>query len=115
MSAIVPFDYHGRRVRTAVLGVVWFVAADVRRVLGLRDATSAIRHLDEDEKGPHIVRTPGGDQELSIISESGLYALILRSRKPEARAFRKWVTAEVLPAIRRHGFYALPDRGSQHR
>ena len=62
-------------------------------------------YLDEDEKGVHSMNTPGGAQDLSVVNESGLYSLILTSRKPEAKAFKKWVTAEVLPAIRKHGMY----------
>lgn len=69
------------------------------------------RNLDEDEKGTQIVRTPGGQQKTSVISESGLFAAILKSRKPEARKFRKWVTSEVLPSIRKTGSYAMPGAG----
>lgn len=64
--------------------------------------------LDDDEKGAHIVRTPGGEQEVTIINESGLYSLILRSRKPSAKRFKKWVTSEVLPSIRKTGRYVAP-------
>ncbi|HWL51723.1 MAG TPA: Bro-N domain-containing protein [Chthoniobacteraceae bacterium] len=87
-----------------------FVAADVCRVLEIVDVTSALRSLDEDEKGPLIVRTLGGNQTMNGITESGLYALIFKSRKPEAKTFRKWVTAEVLPAIRQTGRYEAPQR-----
>lgn len=86
----------------------WFAAPDVARALDYRTANDMTRILDEDEKGTQIVRTPGGDQEVSVISESGLYSAILRSRKPEAKKFRKWVTAEVLPAIRKTGRYEAP-------
>lgn len=88
-------------------GEPWFVAVDVAAILGYQTTKDATRLLDEDEKGGHILPTPGGAQELTIISESGLYSLILRSRKDEARPFRKWVTAEVLPSIRRTGNYQL--------
>lgn len=84
-------------------GEIWFVAADVCAAIDL--GTEQIRRLDDDEKGLHLTQTPGGKQEMSIINESGLYALILRSRKPEAKRFRKWVTSEVLPAIRKTGAY----------
>lgn len=70
-----------------------------------RKAKDMTRNLDDDEKGRQIVPTPGGDQELLVINESGLYSAILRSRKAEAKRFKKWVTAEVLPAIRKHGCY----------
>lgn len=88
----------------------WFVATDLARVLGYRDATHAIRNLDDDEKGLHTLETPGGDQELSIVSESGLYGLIFRSRKEVARKFRRWVTSEVLPSIRKYGAYGAAQQ-----
>lgn len=93
-----------------VNGEPWFVAKDVCECLEL-DLASGARGLDDDEKGLHTMQTPGGAQEMSIVSESGLYGLILRSRKPEARAFKRWITHEVLPSIRRtgrYGGYALP-------
>ena len=65
-------------------------------------------HLDDDEKGVHSMDTLGGTQRINTVSESGMYALVMRSRKPEARAFRKWVTSEVLPAIRKTGGYIAP-------
>lgn len=85
----------------------WFVAGDVASLLDYLSAKDMTRMLDDDEKGRHIVPTLGGDQEMTVISESGLYSAVLRSRKPEARQFRKWVTAEVLPAIRKTGRYEL--------
>lgn len=63
---------------------------------------SSLAALDEDEKGVHTMDTLGGNQEMTVISEPGLYSLILRSRKPEAKAFKRWVTSEVLPSIRKH-------------
>lgn len=100
------FSFYEHQVRTVVIDDgVWFVCTDVAEALGYRNAPDASRHLDDDEKGTHILRTPGGDQKLTIINESGLYALVLRSRKPEARKFAKWVTAEVLPTIRKTGAY----------
>lgn len=88
---------------------IWFVATDVATVLGYRNAPDMVRNLDDDEKGTHIVRTVArGAQEMSIITESGLYHAIFASRRPEAQRFRKWVTTEVLPAIRRTGTYSTP-------
>lgn len=84
-------------------GSPWFIAKDVCDVLGLADASVAVRGLDDDEKANHTLH--GFARGAIIISESGLYALILRSNKPEARAFRKWVTSVVLPSIRKHGGY----------
>lgn len=105
----VAFNFNNSEVRTLNIGdAVWFVCADIAEALGYRDAHNAARCLDNDEKGTQIVSTPSGDQSLTIINESGLYALVLRSRKPEARKFAKWVTSEVLPAIRKTGSYTQP-------
>jgi prophage antirepressor-like protein len=86
-------------------GDPWFVAADVCKALEIGKTNRALSRLDDDEKGAHSVSTPGGRQRMSIISESGLYSLILGSRKPEARAFKRWITHEVIPSIRKHGAY----------
>ena len=83
----------------------WFVAKDVCNILGLTNSRKAVANLDDDEKGVTISDTPGGPQSITVISESGLYKLIMRSRKPEAQAFVKWITAEILPSIRRDGSY----------
>ena len=89
-----------------------FVAADVCRLLNLEQVTRALDGIDDDEKGVTIGKTPGGDQKLNVITESGLYARVFKSRKPQAKAFRKWVTGEVLPAIRQTGRYAAPAPGA---
>ena len=78
---------------------------DLCRALEIGRTHDAVRGLDDDERGTATVRTPGGEQQVSIVSESGFYSLVLRSRKPEAKAFRRWVTHEVLPAIRKTGGY----------
>lgn len=111
------FHFHeAHEVRVVMVNdTPWFVASDVCTVLGIVHAASSIRMLDDDEKGVHSMHTLGGDQSVSIISESGLYALVLRSRKPEARQFRKWVTAEVLPAIRKTGRYETPAAPSERK
>ena len=85
-----------------------FVAKDVCSILGLTNSNKAISALDEDEKGVTTSDTLGGKQKLSFVTESGLYQLIFISRKPEAKKFRKWVTAEVLPQIRKTGSYTSP-------
>lgn len=90
-------------------GQFWFCAKDVCDALEYNDVESACRKLDEEEKGKEILRTPGGPQEMLVVNESGLYALILRSNKPQAHAFRKWVTNEVLPALRRTGSYEVKN------
>mgnify|MGYP001240574465 CR=1 FL=1 len=111
-TAITPFNFNEHAVRVIQIeDAPWFVATDVAESLGYKSPKDAASYLDDDEKGSAIVRTPGGDQKLTVINESGLYALVLRSRKPEARKFAKWVTSEVLPAIRKTGKYertALP-------
>lgn len=100
------FQFRTTEVRTLVIeGEVWFVASDVAKALGYPEAKDMTRVLDEDEKGRQIVPTLGGDQEMNVINESGLYHAVLKSRKPEARPFRKWVTSEVLPTIRKTGQY----------
>lgn len=86
-------------------GAPWFIAKDVCDALGLSDRSKAVRGLDEDEKGTTTVPTLRGPQSLITVNESALYALILRSRKPQAKAFRKWVTGTVLPALRQDGLY----------
>ena len=92
-------------VRTATInGEPWFVANDVCAILEI-DRTQT-RRLDDDEKGVCLIHTLGGDQKMSIVNEFGLYSLILRSRKPEAKAFRRWITHKVIPAIRKYGMYA---------
>ncbi len=97
-------------------GDPWFVAKDVCDCLGLNDVSKTVSLLDDDERGTNTVRTPSGDQQMLIISEPGLYSLILRSRKPEAKAFKRWVTHEVLPSIRRDGGYmaAAPGESDEH-
>ena len=86
-------------------GEPWFVAADVCRVLDIVQNRNAVARLDDDEKGVCLMDTLGGKQEMTIINEPGLYSLVLGSRKPEARAFKRWVTHEVIPAIRKTGGY----------
>lgn len=109
MTEPIPFTFDSRAVRVVLVDdQPWWIAADLASVLGFGSAKDCIRSLDEDEKGRHNVPTPGGTQPHTIISESGLFAVILKSRKPEARRFRRWVTGEVLPALRRTGRYALP-------
>lgn len=90
-------------------GEPWFVLADVCLVLAHSNPSVAAARLDNDEKGVSSVYTPGGLQAMTVISESGLYSLILTSRKPEARAFRRWVTGTVLPNLRRDGAYVMGE------
>lgn len=95
-------------VRTVVRnGEPWFVAADVCKALEI-DRTQS-RRVDDDEKGMCLIHTPSGDQEMSIINEPGLYSLVLGSRKPQAKAFKRWITHDVIPSIRKHGMYATDE------
>ena len=110
MSNIQIFNYNSVEVRTIQNdGEPWFVLKDVCNVLHIGNSRDVVARLDQDEKGVGQIDTLGGKQEMTIINESGLYNVILRSDKPEAKPFRKWVTSEVLPTIRRHGMYATPD------
>lgn len=88
-------------------GEPWFVVKDVCRILEL-DMASGARGLEDDEKGLHIMQTPGGEQKVQIVSEPGLYRLIFKSRKKEAKNFKHWVLHDVLPGIRKNGAYLSP-------
>ena len=107
MSQIIPFEFesHALRVNLDAAGQPWFVAADVCAALELPETHKAIARLDDDEKGRNSIPTPGGQQEMSVVNESGLYNLVLGSRKPEAKRFKRWITHEVLPSIRKTGSY----------
>ena len=104
---LIPFTYKNSALRIVEIdSQPWFVASDIAKILGYRDAHNMIRRMDPDEKGTHSVSTPGGTQEMTTINESGLYNAILGSKIEGAREFKRWVTHEVLPSIRRHGVYA---------
>ena len=108
MNNTTVFNFGEREIRTVLIyEEPWFVAKDVGDVLKLTNIRANIASLDDDEKGVNTIYAPSGEQEMTIINESGLYSLILRSRKPEAKAFKKWVTSEVLPAIRKQGLYSV--------
>ncbi|OQA79022.1 MAG: hypothetical protein BWY31_04275 [Lentisphaerae bacterium ADurb.Bin242] len=90
-------------------GEPWFVAKDVCDVLKIKNSRTSLALLEVDERDVHTVDTLSGEQEMTIVSEAGLYSLILRSRKLEAKAFKRWVTHEVLPSIRKTGAYLTPN------
>lgn len=90
----------------------WWVASDVCAILDIQDVKQAVERLDEDERGRYNVPSPGGVQQTTCINESGLYSLIFTSRKPEAKAFKRWVTHEVLPSIRKTGSYTLASHAN---
>ena len=105
------FSFQDKQVRVVMEnGEPWWVAKDICGVLELGNVSQAVERLDNDEKGICKVDTPGGMQDMTVINESGIYALILRSNKPEAEKFRKWITSEVLPAIRKRGAYMTPQK-----
>jgi len=109
MSNLIPFDYHGKEVRTVSIdGEPWFVTKDVCDILDLGNPSQAITRLDDDEKNTIISNEGIGNPEKSIVSESGLYSLTLGSKKPEAKPFKRWVTHEVIPSIRKTGNYSKP-------
>ena len=98
-------------IRTVEIdGEPWLVGRDVARILGYANPNDALaKHVDEEDKGVAKCDTPGGVQELAVINESGLYSLVLSSKLPNAKQFKHWVTAEVLPSIRKHGAYMTPE------
>lgn len=98
-------------VRTVMInGEPWFVAADVCRALEIKNSRDAMTRLDDDEKDVALTDTLGGAQTSTVVNESGLYALVLGSRKPEAKAFKRWITHDVIPSIRKHGAYITPQK-----
>ncbi|MBB3039990.1 BRO family protein [Hoyosella altamirensis] len=117
-SQIVPFQYEGAQLRTVVIdGEPWFVAPDACRMLTLRDVTSALKMVDHDDKQtlrrsdtPHMFEGIAPQVQLvTVVNESGMYALIFQSEKEEARKIRRWLTREVLPEIRKTGSYGSPS------
>jgi len=107
---LTKFDYAGHQVRTVLIdGEPCFIANDLCGVLDLANPRTTLALLDEDEKGVHSMDTPGGHQPMTYVTEAGMYSLVLRSRKPEAKTFKRWVTHEVLPTIRKTGRYQAPQ------
>ena len=90
-------------------GEPWFVATDICKCLEIGDTSKATKRLDDDEKGATLIPTLGGKQKLNTVNEYGLYNLVLSSRKPEAKEFKRWITHEVIPTIRKHGAYMTED------
>lgn len=104
-NAIEVFDNEefGSIRTTMINGEPWFVAADVCKALEIKNSRDAMTRLDDDEKDVALTDTLGGAQTSTVVNESGLYALVLGSRKPEAKAFKRWITHDVIPSIRKHG------------
>lgn len=108
MNQIIPFNYGDNLIRVVndeTSNEPLWVAKDVCAVLEYKEVSKTLSKLDDDEKGTKRIRTLGGEQEMMCVTESGLYTLILRSNKPEAKPFKRWVTHEVLPTIRKTGSY----------
>lgn len=113
MNDLQIFNYGEHAVRTVEIdGEPWFVLRDVCDVLNIGNTSDVARRLEEDEKGVDLIDTPSGTQKMTVVNEPGLYNVILRSDKPEARDFKRWVTHEVLPAIRKTGGYAVQPRSA---
>ena len=109
MNELQIFNYETSDIRTILRdSEPWFVAIDVCAVLEILNTRDAMTRLDEDERDVVSTDTLGGKQSVNVVSESGLYSLILGSRKPEAKAFKRWITHEVIPAIRKTGAYSAP-------
>ena len=106
-TATTPFAYGDHKVRTTLTedGEALFVLTDLCRILGLRNSRSVATRLDEDCLGVRLTDTKRGKRKLTFVNEAGMYEVVLRSDKPEARAFRRWITHEVLPTLRRTGTY----------
>jgi hypothetical protein len=110
-KALSILNYQGSPLQTiAIEGEIWWVASDVCKVLEHSDVSKAVSRLDEDEKLVRTVFVSGQHRNVLCVNESGLYHLIFTSRKKEAQAFRKWVTSEVLPSIRKTGKYVVPKQ-----
>lgn len=107
-AELMPFHYEGAELRSFVIdGEPWFVAADVARILEYRMASDLTRRLDEEDKGTRLVRTPSGEQQMTVISEAGFYVAILGSQCRAAKSVKRWMTHEVLPMLRKTGTYAV--------
>ena len=109
-SQLIPFSFESHEIRVMLVdNTPWWVAADVCAALDIGNISMALSRLDDDEKGISSVDTLGGKQDVLTVNEPGLYSLILGSRKPEAKAFKRWVTHEVIPSIRQTGSYTVPN------
>ena len=112
MGELRIFNFENNDVRTqAINGDPWFVGKDVAEILGYKRTADAIRqHVDEEDKGVGEIQTPGGTQQMTLVNESGLYALVFGSKLDSAMQFKRWVTKEVIPSIRKHGGYLTPEK-----
>ena len=111
MGNLTAFTFESKTVRTVVINEEpWFIGKDVAEILGYSNPRKAFAdHVDDEDKGVTKCDTLGGSQDMTVINESGLYSLVLSSKLPNAKRFKRWVTSEVLPAIRKHGGYLTPE------
>lgn len=112
MNKLELFNFRTQQVRTVLIeNDPWFVGKDIATILGYAKTADAVRkHIDKEDKGVFVLETPGGKQPVTIVNESGLYSLILSSKMPDAKVFKRWVTSEVLPTIRKHGAYMTDEK-----
>ncbi|MBX7472739.1 phage antirepressor [Streptomyces sp. MAG02] len=115
MPSIIPFTYHDQPVRVVTIdGEPWFVLADLCKVLELSAPHMVAKRIPEDARNQtSVIDSMGRTQQATIISEAGMYEVVIRSDKPEAAAFRRWITSEVLPSIRKHGGYLTPEKAEE--
>lgn len=114
-TQIIPFSYASNQIRVvSISDETFFVGKDVCEALGIRSHRDALGNLDPDETRGSAIPTPSGIQTMICVNESGLYHLIFKSRKPEAKTFRKWVTNEVLPRLRKQGTYSVANYTLEH-
>ena len=115
MNELQVFNFNENEVRSLLINdEPWFVGKDVADILGYRNPRDAInKHVDDEDKGVAKCDTLGGAQELAVINESGLYSLVLSSKLPNAKKFKRWVTSEVLPALRKTGQYQMKELSGQ--
>lgn len=114
--SLTPFTYEDQQVRVIQLdSEPWFVLTDLAKVLEIAAPARLAARLDEGVRQTHTLQTAGGPQQMTIVSEPGMYEVVIRSDKPEAAAFRRWITSEVLPSIRKTGRYAVNPAIDEHR
>lgn len=113
-DGVQTFNFNGLPLRALLVdGEPWFIRADACTALGINNPAQAVANFDAEDKGVITTDTPGGRQQVATISEAGLYQLIFQSRKAEAKAFKRWVTHDVLPAIRKTGSYEAPKTDAE--
>lgn len=115
MNEVKLFDFESNKIRTVMIdNEPYFVGKDVAKVLGYAEPRSAVsKKVDDEDKGVAKIATPSGTQEMTVINESGVYSLVFSSKLPSAKKFKRWVTSEVLPTLRKTGSYQMPTNPMQ--